>query len=83
MRDDDVLKYYKEWDVNEKLCWTVEKDVPISWQITNVILTTWKFKATKIVADQGRGKDLTMKIPHKQINIIKASYDKLVSLELE
>ena len=34
----DVLKFYKDWDIDINLRWTIEKGVAITWESTNSIL---------------------------------------------
>ena len=38
----DVLKFYKDWDIDINLRWTIEKGVAITWESTNSVLTAWK-----------------------------------------
>ena len=38
-RNRDVLKFYKDWDTNVNLRWTIEKGVAITWESTNSVLT--------------------------------------------
>ena len=38
-RNRDVLKFYKDWDINVHLRWTIEKEVAITWESTNSVLT--------------------------------------------
>ena len=82
-REEDVLKFYTGWDVDGRLRWTVEKDVPESWQSTDAVLTAWKSKVKKDVNNRGRARDPTLKIPQKQVDIIKASLERFVSPESE
>jgi hypothetical protein len=46
--DRDVLKYYKGWDIDKNLRWTVEKGVDISWQSTDAIFTAWKLRIRQL-----------------------------------
>lgn len=82
-RDRDVLKYYKDWDTDKHLRWTIEKGVDISWQSTNAILTAWKSRIRQTEGEHGRGNDPTTKIPEKQIKIITTSLAQLVASESE
>ena len=82
-RDENVLKFYTGWDVDGRLRWTVEKDVPESWQSTDAVITAWKSKVKKNVNERGVGKDPTLKIPLKQLDIIKASLERFVSPDSE
>ncbi|KAG0574851.1 hypothetical protein KC19_VG296900 [Ceratodon purpureus] len=82
-RDEIFLKFYTGWDVDGRLRWTIEKDVPESWQSTDAVITTWKSKVKKNVNERGLGKDPTLKIPLKQLDIIKASLERFVSPDSE
>ena len=82
-RDRDVLKYYKDWDTDKHLRWTIEKGVDISWQSTDAILTAWKSRIRQTEGEHGRGNDPTTKIPEKQIKIITTSLAQLVASESE
>ena len=37
----DVLKFYEDWDIDINLWWTIKKEVAITWESTNFILTAW------------------------------------------
>ena len=37
-RNRDVLKFYKDWDTNVNLRWTIEMGVAITWESTNSVL---------------------------------------------
>ena len=82
-RDRDVLKYYKDWDTDKHLRWTIEKGVDMSWQSTDAILTAWKSRIRQTEGEHGRGNDPTTKIPEKQIKIITTSLAQLVASESE
>ena len=66
-----------------RLRWTVEKDVLGSWHSTDPVITAWKSKVKTNVNEKGRSKDPTLKIPLKQLDIIKASLERFVSPESE
>ena len=76
--DQDVKRYYKEWDTDDNLRWTVDKGVAMAWESTDSILTAWKSKAHKMDASWGKEKDPRTKIPRGQIQIIKDSLAALV-----
>ena len=46
-RNRDVLKFYKDWDIDVNLQWTIKKGVAITWESTNSILTAWKSRSKK------------------------------------
>ena len=72
-RNRDVLKFYKDWDTNVNLWWTIKKGVAITWESTNFVLTAWKSQSQKQDRSHSQDKALTTKIPRGQIQIIKAS----------
>jgi hypothetical protein len=80
-RDRDVLKFYRNWDTDVNLRWTVEKGVAITWESTDSILTAWKLRSRKQGGDGGQEKEPTTKIPKGQIQIIKASLAALATSE--
>ena len=80
-RDKDVMKFYKDWDTDVNLRWTVEKGVAITWESTNSVLTAWKPRSTKQDGGCGQERDSTTKIPRGQIHIIKASLAALAASE--
>jgi len=82
-RNRDVLKYYKDWNTDKNLWWTIEKGVDISWQSTDAILTAWKSRIRQTEGEHSRGNDPTTKIPEKQIKIITTSLAQLVASESE
>jgi hypothetical protein len=79
--DQDVKQYYKDWDTDDNLRWTVDKGVAMAWESTGSILTAWKSKAHKVDGSRGKERDPTTKIPRGQIQIIKDSLAALVMSE--
>ena len=72
-RNRDVLKFYKDWDTNVNMRWTIEKGVAITWESTNSVLTAWKSRSQKQDGSHSQDKVPTTKISRGQIQIIKAS----------
>ena len=72
-RNRDVLKFYKDWDTNVNLRWTIEKGVAITWESTNSVLIAWKSRSQKQDGSHSQEKAPTTKIPQVQIQIIKTS----------
>ena len=62
-RNRDVLKFYKDWDTNVNLRWTIEKGVAITWKSTNSVLTAWKSRSQNQDGSQSQEKAPTTKIP--------------------
>ena len=62
-RNRDVLKFYKDWDTNVNLRWTIEKGVAITWESTNSVLTAWKSQSQKQDGSHSQDKAPTTKIP--------------------
>ena len=42
LQNRDVPKFYKDWNIDVNLRWTIEKGVAITWESTNSVLTAWK-----------------------------------------
>ena len=82
-RNRDVLKFYKDWDTNVNLRWTIKKGVAITWESTNSILTAWKSRSQKQDRSHSQEKAPTTKIPRGQIQIIKASLAALAASEAQ
>ena len=80
-RDKDVTKFYKNWDTDVNLRWTIEKGVAITWESTDSVLTAWKSRSRRQGGDGAHERDSTTKIPKGQIQIIKASLATLVAGE--
>jgi hypothetical protein len=80
-RDRDVLKFYKDWDTDVNLRWTIEKGVAVTWESTDSVLTAWKSRSRKQGGGRGQDKETTTKIPKGQIQIIKASLAALATSE--
>ena len=80
-RDKDVMKFYKNWDTDVKLRWTLEKGVAITWESTDSILTAWKSQTRKEGGGGSPQNESTTKIPKGQIQIIKASLVALATTE--
>ena len=72
-RNKDVLKFYKDWDIDANLRWTIKKGVAVTWESTNSILTAWKSRSKKQDRSHSQEKAPTTKLPRGQIQIIKAS----------
>ena len=66
-RNRDVLKSYKDWDIDVNLQWTIKNGVAITWKSTNSILTTWKSRSKKQDGSHSQEKAPTTKIPRGQI----------------
>ena len=79
----DVLKFYKDWDTNVNLRWTIKKEVAITWESTNSVLTAWKSRSQKQDGSHSQDKAPTTKIPRGQIQIIKASLATLTTSEAQ
>jgi hypothetical protein len=58
---------YSEWDSKEGNVWCEEIGILPYWSHTDYIMTSWKSRVCSRTAD------LKMRIPAKQISIIKAS----------
>ena len=80
-RDKDVMKFYKNWDTDVNLRWTIEKGVAITWESTDSVHTAWKSRSRRQGGDGVHERDLTTKVPKGQIQIIKASLATLVAEE--
>ena len=77
-KNKDVLKFYKDWETDVNLQWTIKKEVAITWESTNSILTAWKSRFQKQDGSLSQEKVPTTKIPRGQIQIIKASLAALI-----
>ena len=66
-RNRDVLKLYRNWDIDVNLQWTIKKGVAITWESTNSILTAWKSQSKKQDGSHSQEKAPTTKIPMGQI----------------
>jgi hypothetical protein len=84
-RDRDVQKFYKDWDTDVNLRWTVEKGIDVTWESTDSILTAWKSRSKKQDGDGNRDQEIepTTKIPKSQIQIIKTSLAALAAFGSE
>ena len=79
----DVLKFYKDWDIDVNLQWTIEKGLAITWESTNSVLTAWKSQSKKQDGNHSQEKAPITKIPRGQIQIIKASLTALAASEAQ
>ena len=64
-RNRDVLKFYKDWDIDVNQRWTIKKGVAITWENTNSILTAWKSRSRKQDGSHSQEKAPTTKIPRR------------------
>ena len=82
-RNRDVLKFYKDWDTNVNLRWTIKKGVAIIWESTYSVLTAWKSRSQKQDGSHSQDKAPTTKISRGQIQIIKTSLATLATSEAQ
>ena len=82
-RNRDVLKFYKDWNTNVNLRWTIKKGVAITRENTNSVLIAWKSRSQKQDESHSQDKAPTTKILQGQIQIIKASLAALTATEAQ